>query len=338
MNTTIVIDMSVFVHQLHNMMGEHLTSDHFLGIAKAQLLWLQSGEWLSAYKPDHFQTVLVCDSKPYWRTEYLKRSDVVCAVPRKTKKDKEKVNELRDGLATIQALQPITEMTGKQIADEEVLYKRVQELTEELAIHYKAGRKFPEYTFTKLKKHLMDISRSKGWNILEYDHYEADDIAAAIVKINRGLPDSQRNRIILATVDTDWLGLLDDDTSWFCTHGWYPRVRDRGGFDHWSHKKFGVTFDKPREIWDYKAQHGDKSDNLPPGSPLEVIDLHQPPSGFRLWDKPEVTSTISDMLTYPQYNTLHDVTKAKTYLKNLGVPLAVRPYDEEIDHVPILAA
>ena len=326
MKTAVVLDFSVFCHQLHGIMDEHLKSEHFLGIAKAQLLWLQSGEWLGECKPEQFQMIMVTDNKPYWRTEYLKRSDVVVRVPRRTKADKARVEKLKALLA-----KPFEEVSLEEATE-------MAELSEELALHYKAGRKFPEYTFTKLKKHLLDISATQGWNVLAESNYEADDLAATIVKLNRELPERHQNHIILATVDTDWLGLLDDKTIWFCTHGWYPRVRDRRGFDHWSFKKFGVTFDEPREIWDYKAVHGDKSDNLPPGSPLEVIDLHQPPEGFRLWDKPAVRKQVTDLLTsganYAKHNQLD---AAKKYLQNLGVPLAIRPYASDIDHIPLAA-
>ena len=199
---------------------------------------------------------------------------MVARVPRKLKRDKEKLEELRALLAIPEA----------DVTVEDAI--AIQNLTVDLSVHYKAGRKFPEATFTKLKKAMREVATAQGWLELGHQFYEADDIAASIVRANRLR--SEPHNLILVTIDSDWLGLLDEHTKWFFMHGWFPRIRDTesSAFDSWSMRRLKRTFDEPRQLWDYKAKVGDKSDNLPSGTPLEVIDLLNPPEGHRslqLW-------------------------------------------------------
>lgn len=311
-STTAIIDFSVFCHQLHSVLeGVEVPTEHYTGVLKAQMSWLMSGEWLGELKPEGFKPVLVSDSKPYWRSEYLLRPEVVAWIPRKVKK----TEKLR---------QELIELLGSQESSE-----RIQELTENLKIVYKGGRKFPEYTFTKLKKSLTEIAIAQNWTPIGKTNYEADDIAAAMVMLNRQQPET--SKIMLVTVDTDWLAMLDPRTSWFCMHGWYPRCRfTLEQFNVWSTKKFARSFETATDLWNYKSVYGDKSDNLPPGSPLEVIDLFQPPEEHRLWQHADVRGKCLDVLRSEPQRPI-DPTKALSYLRSLGVPPAVRMYQETLD-------
>jgi hypothetical protein len=316
MQTTAVIDFSVFCHQLHSVLeGVDVPPEHYPGVLKAQMAWLMSGEWLGSLKPEGFKPVLVADSKPYWRSEYLLRSEVITRIPRKIKK----TEKLRQELLELLGLDPQTEETAA----------RSLELTESLKIVYKGGRKFPEYTFTKLKKNLTEIAIAQGWVPIGKTFYEADDVAAAFCQLNQGL--AKPNNIMLITVDTDWLAMLDDQTSWFCMHGWYPRCRfTLDQMNIWATKKFNLSFSQPTDLWNYKAVYGDKSDNLPAGSPLEVIDLFSPPDEHKLWQHADIRGKALDVLRADTQAPI-DPRRALQYLRSLGIPPAVRLYQETLD-------
>lgn len=158
-----------------------------------------------------------------------------------------------------------------------------------LKIGYKANRgSCPYRSFAKLK--INKISKA-----VVFPGYEADDVASAALRI------FPRRRIILCTIDTDWLQLVDKRVSWVCLKGFTPQFRDVEGAMDWFRasiakdtKKVQEKFkqlDSPRQIVDWKMFAGDRSDNLPKGSPREVIDLLYPPYPYRLWldeDKREV--------------------------------------------------
>lgn len=310
MKTIVVIDDSVFCHQMHNLVENlDIPEEHYLGFIKAQLVYLHSLDWLPE-KPKDFITISVQDSKPYWRSDYLKRPEVVCKVPRRLIKDRAKCDVLE------KLLELLPEEKG--VASWHEMNDRKDRLAEELAIHYKGGRKFPEYSFTKLKKTIHHITKTVGWNYLRVTGFEADDLAASVVK----LAGTEYN-IILLTIDTDWMGLINANTSWYCMHGWYPRSRDITNFNVWVEKRLGVSFNEPRELWDYKAANGDKSDNLPKGSPIEVIDLLAPPKEYCLWKDAEYVSMVQTMLKTQQVPQPSS-TGAVLYLQKLGIPVAVK--------------
>lgn len=335
---TIVVDTSVIIHDLHykHSLLNH-TDPHWTALIKAQLTWIVSGDWLGDLKPKKFQVVFVSDMKPYWRTEYLKKPETVAAVPRKTKKDekkRERLNELlnqgyqkteddlTDGITAVLGL-------SEKPKQHQVEFNR---LSDDLAIHYKAGRKFPEYSFTKLKKLTLEIIRERNWTLLGQKGYEADDIAAAIVKVNECL-DSPSNTLLL-TIDSDWMGLINHHTSWFCSHGWFPRLRsDLNSVNTWAEKRLGDHLGTFRDIWDIKGQQGDKSDNIPAsqGVLLPVIDLLNPPDEHKLWLKP-IGQEIEDLLLFPRCRNV-DSSKARDYIEALGVNLVVRPLDPRKDLV-----
>lgn len=321
--TTIVIDTSVFLHEMshcHSTIGH--TDKHWEGLIKAQLAWLVSGDWMGGLKPQDFQVLFVCDTKDselkYWRHRHLVDPEVTSKVPRKNKTLEKKRQRLADML--------LQGTSGDSLV--------VRELTEDLAIHYKAGRKFPEYAFTKMKKVMLQVIREQGWRCFGQVGYEADDVAAAVVKANMSLPDNLRHRVVLLTVDSDWMGLIDDLTSWFCLHGYFPRIRgDMHSANEWAQRRLKRPLKQYRDIWDIKAQQGDKSDNLPPsnGVLLPAIDLLNPPSEHQLWHQP-IGQDIKRCLQHPCYNKVSGVAAAK-YVQSIGVPLAVRPLDPEKDFI-----
>lgn len=315
-NTTVIVDISVLIHALeakHKILKHQ--DPHWSALIKAQLLWLGSGDWLGDLKPSEFQMVFVSDNKAnqkYWRHDYLLRADVVASVPRKKKPEEKKrlrlLELLSEPLDTLEYLEETTK------------------LTEDLAIHYKAGRKFPSYEFSKLKKLTFETIRALNWQQFGQSGYEADDIAATFVKINETL--ANPNRLILLTIDSDWMGLVNDNTAWFCSHGWFPRVRsDSHSCNVWAEKRLKSTLENFRDIWDVKGRQGDKSDAIPAsnGALLPIIDLLNPPAEFQLWNQP-IAGVIKDALEFPKFRKV-DPKAAIRYIEQLGVDLCVRPLD-----------
>jgi hypothetical protein len=153
-----------------------------------------------------------------------------------------------------------------------------------LRIGYKASRDSCPYG-KNAKKLINKISKA-----VVFPGYEADDVAAAATQVFPG------KRIFLCTIDTDWLQLVDDRISWICMKGFSPQYRDVTGGMDWFIKAIEKDtkaaqehmFDEAdplslRHIVKWKMFSGDTSDNLPKGSPREVIDLLSPPFKHRLW-------------------------------------------------------
>lgn len=299
MQTTVILDNSVMVHQLHDIITKcQVDKDHWLGVIKAQVVWLQSCKWLGSLMedPENTQVISVCDSKPYWRVEYLQRPEVYTQI--------------------------VAKKRGKDV-----------QRTEPVA--YKGGRKFPEYSFTKIKDTMRKLYADQDYNMLAMPGYEADDLAAAIVMMNRMLPADKQHRVILATVDADWMGLIDHNTTWFCSFGWLPRVRySMDDINLWAKKRLGTELSSPKDIWDVKTRLGDKSDNLPAGSPLEVISLIEPPIEHRLWLNPGYSGVVKKYLYEPKSLHARHLEKAETYLRQLGIPRAIKPYNDKETEQP----
>lgn len=316
---TIIVDTSVFIHQLERVLRpiQH-TDDRWKPLVKAQLCYLMSGSWLTVLKPDKFQMIFAGDQKDkdlkYWRHHWLSRPEVAAQIPRKTKaaeKKRQRLQEIMNGAPQV---------TSTEAA----------EIAEELSIHYKAGRSLPDYGFTKLKDFVYKCIRDQGWLFFKQLGYEADDIAATIVHINRHLDNP--GKLMLLTVDTDWLGLVDNHTSWFCMHGYQPRLRDSlEVINQWAQRRLGCTLSSPRDIWDIKSRQGDRSDNLPEseGMLLPAIDLLNPPEEHRLWNQP-IGQDIRAALEQPRYFQI-DSDDAEEYIYRCGIPLAIRPLERSRD-------
>lgn len=119
--------------------------------------------------------------------------------------------------------------------------------------------------------------------------FESDDVAAAIVKIYPG------RKVILLTIDSDWLQMVNEDVTWVCLKGYSPQVRDLSNAKLWFQNKLNkesvktrelINSDDVRNIVDWKMLCGDISDNLPAGTPREIIDLYNPPDEHKLWLQP----------------------------------------------------
>ncbi len=297
--TTVIVDFSVCVHQLHNMLTSmDVEKDNLKAAIQANMVWLHSGEWIKPLVGDNINIVYVTDSKPYWRLDYLLQEEVYV---------------------------PVFE---RQLAAYKERYPKGRKQFKPEPIHYKAGRKFPTPAFKSCKTKMLNAAHRNEFSVLSIKGYEADDLAAALVMTNRMMPKDQQQNIVLATVDTDWMGLIDNHTTWFCLRGYDPRVRySMEHINEWSLRRLGTELSCPSDIWRVKTIQGDKSDNLPPGSPLEVIDLLQPPMEHRLWLREDTAPLLRTILTQEIDDKGNlPLDAALDYLRRLGVSRFISPY------------
>jgi hypothetical protein len=54
---------------------------------------------------------------------------------------------------------------------------------------------------------------------------------------------------------------------------WEPLKRDEQGVKDWTKKRLKTSINNPQDLVAIKCLQGDKSDNLPPGTPPDLIDL-----------------------------------------------------------------
>lgn len=152
------------------------------------------------------------------------------------------------------------------------------------------GNRFTEPYRTWCQKRINKFS-----NCLSFPGYEADDVAAAVVKVL----DNSRP-VYLATVDSDWLQMVTEKVTWVCMTGFNPPIRDIDNGIMWLRGKIaketvnnknklldeGITSQNLTipDIIKYKCITGDASDNLPPNCPRYFIDLFNPPKPYKLWE------------------------------------------------------
>ena len=198
---------------------------------------------------------------------------------------------------------------------------------------------FPEYKGNRTQK--PDLVLSVGqigvqyvnkpgspWLYYSVPGYEADDIAGALVYIKRthqyfnGQPHIANRDIWLYTVDSDWLQLVGKGVTWYNTGPWEPRVRGHAEALAWAFKRLKVTIKHPTQIVDTKMKQGDKSDNLPKGTPRHMIDLMVGHPKYHLKNNPiwpELVSTF-DYHTPNQVMAHYDAAKRWIYSRGYRMP------------------
>jgi hypothetical protein len=132
---------------------------------------------------------------------------------------------------------------------------------------------------------------TKYFPCFKEEGYEADDWAGAIYRVSRDTRGVCRDRqILLSTIDRDWSGLVDESQKIYWANTRYPgpkeRIQERlAGEDQvrlHTEIKLGAKINHPREIFMAKHELGELSDNLPPGSPIEYIDLSEPHPKYQI--------------------------------------------------------
>ena len=201
---------------------------------------------------------------------------------------------------------------------------------------YKGHRGIPPFAFQYVEKAFMDLRREAKLIAMSLTGQEADDVAASVIRLRNQLPFDQ---YFLFTVDSDWQGLVvDSRVVWCDTAGFEPRVRSRREIYSWltsKHKKQSarnqLLWPLPSEeefvsedIYRWKSTVGDTADNLPPGTPLYLIDLFQPPYEYDPVTRYQesIMATITRLMRHNLSPFDNDLEQTLHYF-GVGLPLPV---------------
>lgn len=262
---------------------------------KAQLGYLVSLAWLPVeMQPSLISVVFLGDSKysaerGYWRSEYVKRPEIAVQFPVVKKR-----NETAD---EFEAKQQAYDKVFGAVAD------NTNEYTDDdvalLAPVYKGTRKPRTEDLKRIVSSVYDAVQNSAYPLLKTSGYEADDQAALMCRLNEKA--GFYHDVLLLTVDSDWLGLVSDTVSWYCMHGYKPRLRSNvAQINDWLvNVKKSSPIEKPSDIWAEKVKKGDSADNLPKGTPIELFDLYNPPNEFKLWEQLNPTANAIEALASP---------------------------------------
>jgi len=148
---------------------------------------------------------------------------------------------------------------------------------------------------------VMQQIRASSASSIHIFKQEADDIAAAIVRhwmtnqFTSGI-----DQIFLATVDSDWHGLIMNGVYWAGIREYPPRLRGKAEAYNWLYSQWHKQSKKrqrawalpayqdfhPTHIWDWKLAVGDRSDNVPAGSPEFMVNLMRPARDHEILGSP----------------------------------------------------
>lgn len=138
---------------------------------------------------------------------------------------------------------------------------------------YKAHRPPAEEDLVSQFPLVREAASAFGFNILEMPGYEADDIIATVAKhISLG-----SKEVIILSSDKDLMQLIDDKVSM------YDPIKNKFIKHDEVVEKFGIT---PRQVNDFLALVGDKSDNIPgvqsigPKTAAELLNQHDTLEGI----------------------------------------------------------
>lgn len=193
------------------------------------------------------------------------------------------------------------------------------------SIEYKAGRTTkPDHWYNILGAltSLLDIGGGP-WKSLSVLGFEADDMASLLVQSS-----PLGNYTTMATIDTDWMGLIDEGlVDWYSIWDFQKYGNAKNFIRHrfnmetineWAMQRLKKTFNKPTDLWDYKAKYGDKSDNLPSNSPIEVIDLVKVPAKYNLI---KTHKKIAKALIKSKSTVYERPEHALSYLAKYSIPI-----------------
>lgn len=146
---------------------------------------------------------------------------------------------------------------------------------------YKRGRSTSYQDLLSLTKAALKLAFESVGSTLGIEGYEADDIAAYLTQTLSIVKPEQR--LVLLTVDSDWLGLVEDGrVVWLGIGNTKQAYCSTLGHLHTKMLAKEGTYKDFESIWTTKAKEGDRSDNLPANSPIEVIHLKQQPDEYNL--------------------------------------------------------
>jgi 5'-3' exonuclease len=198
---------------------------------------------------------------------------------------------------------------------------------------YKGGRSEKTKEWYSTENIGLRYINSRGFSYISRKHYEADDIAGSIVKMqklaqitnpsNKDINILKNLHIYLYTVDSDWLQLTSDTVDWCNTGPWIPRLRGVEETKEWAKKRLKFDIRHPQDIVAIKSMKGDKSDNLPPGTKPYFIDLINTHKDHSLVSDPSFVSEVMSKLKHSpsEEDRRKDLIVAKKIINSSGVVL-----------------
>ena len=210
---------------------------------------------------------------------------------------------------------------------EEYAEKRGLDMNE-MALGYKGNRRDKDDNFYEVHQIGWEYAQ-KYFPCFKQEGYEADDWAGALYRevrdgTNKTLRERQK---LLYTIDRDWSGLVDESLNIWWANTRYPGPRERiqerlAGEDQVIlHTQMKLKFDinHPIEIFAAKAEAGELGDNLPPGAPIEYIDLTETHPKYLL-EKCDQWPDFLDQVKSTEGNVRFDhYEKSLTALNKAGV-------------------
>ena len=155
---------------------------------------------------------------------------------------------------------------------------------EDIPTGYKGNRRSKDDDFYKIHEIGWEYAQ-KYFPCFKQEGYEADDWAGALYRTVRDTDDKvlRERQKLMYTIDRDWSGLVDENMNLWWANTRYPGPRERiqerlAGEDQvilHTKMKLGFDIEHPLEIFAAKAEAGELGDNLPPGAPIEYIDLSE---------------------------------------------------------------
>jgi hypothetical protein len=212
-----------------------------------------------------------------------------------------------------------------EIVWEEYCEKKGVDVREQ-AVGYKGNRRDKDDNFYQVVEIGWEYATSY-FPCFKQEGFEADDWAGAIYRISRDKKGvCQDRQILLSTIDRDWSGLVDESQKIYWANTRYPgpkeRIQERlAGEDQvllHTEMKLGVKINHPKEIFHAKHEQGELSDNLPPGSPIEYIDLSESHPKYCIEKLPQYKDLVKEC-NVPAPNVQWDhLAKARKAFEKMG--------------------
>ena len=198
----------------------------------------------------------------------------------------------------------------------------------EMALGYKGNRRDKDDNFYRIHQIGWEYA-TKYFPCFKQEGYEADDWAGALYReVRDGTDPVLRSRQkLLYTIDRDWSGLVDESKNIWWANTRYPGPRERiqerlAGEDQvilHTQMKLGFDINHPIEIFAAKAEAGELGDNLPPGAPIEYIDLTETHPKYIL-EKCDQWSSFVEEVSTPESNVHMDhYHKSIEALRKIGI-------------------
>jgi len=180
---------------------------------------------------------------------------------------------------------------------------------------YKDNRKSKPELYQLILECFREMKTRQELRSISFPTYEADDVAAAIVRMFQPANNNSLSQKVchtyLITVDSDWMGMVSDCVTWINTALYEPRIRKIEQCYLWVEGKYRKQSKKkqrlcqlpefknfnPTFIWEWKSATGDKADNIK-ASASHLIGLFNPPKVNDILESKRQKTELIDFLNY----------------------------------------